>query len=128
MNISANVAIVTGAGGNGCGRAIAARFATRGSAVVVSDINEAGGHETARLIEQAGGRVAFFRADVRRESQMRDLVSFAKATFGGITVLVNNASAPHGSSEGLEDWMHSIETDAAVSSHFKRRASAIRAE
>lgn len=111
MNISANVAIVTGAGGTGCGRAIAARFATRGSAVVVSDINEAGGHETARLIEQAGGRVAFFRADVRRESQMRDLVSFAKATFGGITVLVNNASAPHGSSEGLEDWMDSIETD-----------------
>lgn len=42
---------------------------------------------------------------------MRDLVAFAKATFGGLTVLVNNASAPHGSSEGLEDWMDSIETD-----------------
>jgi NAD(P)-dependent dehydrogenase (short-subunit alcohol dehydrogenase family) len=111
VNISTNVAVVTGAGGTGCGRAIAARFAARGSAVVVSDINEAGGHETVRLIEQGGGRVAFFRADVGKESQMRDLISFAKATFGGITVLVNNASAPHGSSEGLEDWMDSIETD-----------------
>ena len=111
MNISADVAVVTGAGGTGCGRAIAARFATRGSAVVVSDINEAGGQETVRLIEQGGGRVAFFQADVRKDSQMRDLISFAKATFGRITVLVNNASAPHGSSEGLEDWMDSIETD-----------------
>ena len=111
MNISANVAIVTGVGGNGCGRAIAARFATRGSAVVVSDINEAGGQETVRLIEHAGGRAAFYRADVRKESQVRELVSFAKTTFGGITVLINNASAPHGASEGLEDWMDSIETD-----------------
>jgi len=111
VNVSRDFAIVTGAGGTGCGRAIAARFASRGSAVVVSDINEAGGKETVRLIEQGGGRAAFFRADVRKDSQMRDLVSFTKATFGGITVLVNNASAPHGSSEGLEDWMDSIETD-----------------
>jgi len=111
VKVSADVAIVTGAGGTGCGRAIAARFAARGSAVVVSDINEAGGHETVRLIEGRGGRVAFFPADVRKDSQVRDLVSFAKATFGRVTVLVNNASAPHGSSEGLEDWMASIETD-----------------
>lgn len=109
MNISGDVAIVTGAGGTGCGRAIAMRFATLGSAVVVSDINEAGGHETVRLIEQGGGRAVFFRADVRKESQVRDLVSFAEATLGGVTVLVNNASAPHG--EGIEDWMDSIETD-----------------
>jgi NAD(P)-dependent dehydrogenase (short-subunit alcohol dehydrogenase family) len=111
VNIPADVAVVTGAGGTGCGRAIAARFASRGSAVVVSDINEAGGQETVRLIEQGGGRVAFFQSDVRKESQMRDLISFARASFGGITVLVNNASAPHGSSEGLEDWMDSIEMD-----------------
>jgi NAD(P)-dependent dehydrogenase (short-subunit alcohol dehydrogenase family) len=86
VSVSAEVAIVTGAGGTGCGRAIAARFAARGSAVVVSDINEAGGHETVRLIEGRGGRVAFFPADVRKDSQMRDLVSFAKATFGRVTV------------------------------------------
>ncbi len=111
MNISRRVAIVTGSGGTGCGRAIALRFASQGSAVVVSDINEAGGHETVHLIERGGGRAAFFRADMRQESQVRDLISFAEATFGGLTVLVNNASAPHGSDEGLVDWMDSIETD-----------------
>src|SRR5215831_7434724 len=105
------VVIVTGAGGTGCGRAIAARFAADGAIVVVSDINEAGGEETVRLIERSGGRAAFFRADVRNESQVRDLISFAEDTIGGFMVLVNNASAPHGSSDGLEDWMDSIETD-----------------
>src|SRR5215470_16327102 len=105
------VVIVTGAGGTGCGRAIAARFAADGATVVVSDINEAGGEETVRLIERSGGHAAFFRADVRNESQARDLISFAEDTIGGFMVLVNNASAPHGSSDGLEDWMDSIETD-----------------
>ena len=61
------IAIITGAGGSGCGRAIARRFAKDGAAVVASDINEHGGHETVRLIEGAGGRAVFFRADVRDE-------------------------------------------------------------
>jgi NAD(P)-dependent dehydrogenase (short-subunit alcohol dehydrogenase family) len=89
------VVIVTGAGGSGCGRSISARFARDGSAIVVSDIDEAGGHETVRRIERNGGRAAFFRADVRKESQLKELASFAEATFGGLSVLVNNASAPH---------------------------------
>jgi 3-oxoacyl-[acyl-carrier protein] reductase len=42
--------------------------------------------------------------------QMRDLVSFAEATFGGVTVLINNASAPH-AGEGVESWMEPLETD-----------------
>jgi NAD(P)-dependent dehydrogenase (short-subunit alcohol dehydrogenase family) len=81
-----------------------------GAAVVVSDINEAGGRETVNEIEGIGGRAAFFRADVRSESQMKELVSFAETAFGGLSVLVNNASAPHGSAE-IESWMSAIETD-----------------
>jgi NAD(P)-dependent dehydrogenase (short-subunit alcohol dehydrogenase family) len=102
--------IVTGAGGAGCGRSISTRFATDGATVVVSDIDEVGGHETVRLIEQGGGRAAFFRADVRSESQVKALILFAEATFGGVSVLVNNASAPHGGEE-IESWMDPIETD-----------------
>jgi 3-oxoacyl-[acyl-carrier protein] reductase len=105
------VVIVTGAGGTGCGRAIAARFARDGAAVVVSDINEPGGHETVRVIEHAGGRAAFCRADVRDESQVRALIASAEATFGGVTVLVNNASAPHGPADQLDGWMESVQTD-----------------
>jgi NAD(P)-dependent dehydrogenase (short-subunit alcohol dehydrogenase family) len=104
------VVVVTGAGGTGCGRAIAVRFAVGGAAVVVCDINDAGGQETVRVIERAGGRAAFFQADVRRESEVRALVSFAETTFGGLHVLINNASAPRGG-DSLEDWADALETD-----------------
>jgi NAD(P)-dependent dehydrogenase (short-subunit alcohol dehydrogenase family) len=78
--------------------------------VVASDIDEEGGHETVRRIEGAGGRAAFFRADVRRESEARALMSFAEAAFGSLQVLINNASAPRGG-DRLEDWTESLETD-----------------
>lgn len=104
------MAIVTGAGGTGCGRAIAGRFAAAGAAVVVSDISADGGRETVQLIERNGGRAAFFQTDVRVESQVRDLISFAGATFGRLDVLISNASAPHGE-ERIESWMKPIETD-----------------
>lgn len=104
------VAIVTGSGGAGCGRAIARRFAQAGAAVVVSDIDEPGGHETVRLIERAGGSAVFFPADVRQERQVSDLVAFGERTFGRITVLVNNASAFR-PGDSIEHWLDTIQTE-----------------
>jgi len=118
----AHVAVVTGSGGTGCGRAIGLRFARDGSAVVVSDINEAGGHETVRLIEKQGGRAAFFHADVGNESQARQLIEFAESKFGGLSVLVNNASSPHPPIEGIAGWMSSLQTDLLGTLHCTRFA------
>ena len=97
------------------------RFASAGASVVVSDINDAGASETVRMIERVGARAAFFHADVRNSEQVRDLVSFAEEKFGGVDVLVNNASAPHGS-EGIDSWMDSIETDLLGALHATRWA------
>jgi len=47
---------------------------------------------------------------MRDQSQVRNLISFAEATFGGVNLLVNNASAPPGG-EGIENWLESLETD-----------------
>lgn len=105
------VVIVTGSGGSGCGRAIAARFAANRAAVVVSDVNEAGGRATVRQIEERGGRAAFCRADVADELQVRQLIEFAESTFGALSVLVNNASSPHPTGEGMAGWTQSIQTD-----------------
>jgi len=113
--------IVTGAGGSGCGRSIAARFAAGGAAIVVSDIDEAGGHETVRGIERGGGRAVFFRADVRHDSDSRDLVRFAESTFGRVDVLINNASAPHGGEE-IDSWMGPLETDLLGALYMTRAA------
>jgi NAD(P)-dependent dehydrogenase (short-subunit alcohol dehydrogenase family) len=105
------IAIVTGAGGSGCGRAIARQFAKNGAAVIASDINENGGHETVRLIEGAGGRAVFFRTDVRDELQVRDLIAFGERTYGRVTVLVNNASAPFRPGDETEYWADTVQTD-----------------
>jgi len=116
------VVIVTGAGGTGCGRSISARFAARGAAVVVCDIDEAGARETARAIEADGGRAAVCIADVRDDSSVRELVSFAERTFGGVQVLVNNASATHDAGEAIEGWAHALETDLLGSMRCTRWA------
>lgn len=117
-----HVVIVTGSGGTGCGRAIALRFAQHGASVVVADINEAGGHQTAAAIEENGGRAAFFSADVGDQQQARQLIEFAEATFGGLSVLVNNASSPHPSEEGIAGWSGALYTDLLGTIHCTRWA------
>jgi len=119
MGHESQVVVVTGAGGSGCGRSIAARFAMDGAAIVVSDINEAGGRDTVLGIERNGGHAAFFRADMRNEEEVRQLISFAETTFGGLSVLVNNASAPRGDAS-IESWMDPIKTDLLGAIHATR--------
>src|SRR5262249_46709584 len=121
VGMNGQTVIVTGAGGSGCGRAISARFAAGGAAIVVSGIDEGGGPETVRLVERDGGRAAFFPADVRRAEQVHDLVAFAERTFGAIDVLVNNASSPRGS-EGIDSWLDPLETDLMGALHATRFA------
>jgi NAD(P)-dependent dehydrogenase (short-subunit alcohol dehydrogenase family) len=78
---------------------------------VVSDVNEEGGRETVGLIERAGGRATFCRADVREESQVRALMEYCESRHGTLSVLINNASSVHPSVEGLAGWMDSLQTD-----------------
>lgn len=116
------IAIVTGAGGSGCGRAIAKRFATEGAAVVASDINEHGGHETVRLIEGAGGRAVFFRADIRDEQQVRDLIGFGEQIYGRVTVLVYNASGPFRPGDETEYWSDTVQIEFLGALYATRHA------
>src|SRR5262249_50243085 len=111
MEIKNKVAVITGAGGSGCGRAIAQRLAREGAMVVVSDINEEGGRETVGQIETASGSAFFIRADMRNQCDIRALLSLAEQRFGGIHVLVNNASAAFRPREPLEHWSEIVETD-----------------
>jgi NAD(P)-dependent dehydrogenase (short-subunit alcohol dehydrogenase family) len=91
MQIEGKVALVTGAG-YGIGRAIARRLVDEGSHVVVNDIDEAHGAETVRMIEDAGGKAAFVRADVSSDDDVQRMISVAAETFGGLDILVNNAA------------------------------------
>ncbi len=90
MDFDGKVAIVTGAA-SGIGRAAAIRLAADGAAVIVSDVVDDGGKETARLITDAGGLATYVHADVSRESDAAELVAAAKDTYGGLDIAVNNA-------------------------------------
>ncbi len=112
MEIKGKVALVTGAGAGGTGRAIARALGGRGAAVVVNDLDEEGGAETVRLVEEAGGKAAFVRADITREDEIRAAIEFAVRTYGGLDVLVNNAGGtprPHFPDAPVEHWSRTLD-------------------
>lgn len=109
MEIRGKVAIVTGAGGAGSGRAIAQRLAREGASVAVSDVDERGGRETLRRVEASGGRVVFVRADVSVEADVSALIATAEKTFGSADILVNNAGPYY--AEPLGHWLETVQAN-----------------
>ena len=108
MEIRGDVALVTGAA-VGIGRAIATRLAAEGAAVVVGDVDAAGGGETVRRIEASGGAARFVRADLTDPDDVRALVEAARAWHGALGILVNNAGGgghipPHFPDATPEQW------------------------
>jgi NAD(P)-dependent dehydrogenase (short-subunit alcohol dehydrogenase family) len=90
MQMHEKVAIVTG-GGSGMGRATSVLLAREGAAVVVADINDAGGRQTVAMIEQAGGRAIFVRTDTADERQIVALVASAADNYGRLDAMVTAA-------------------------------------
>lgn len=123
MEIAGKVAVVTGAGGGGSGRAIAKRIARDGGHVVVADINDDGGAETVREVAAAGGRAIYRRADVRREEEVRELVAFTERTYGDLSVMVNDASGPEYRPDfPLDFWDAIVETELLGAMYGVRHA------
>ena len=92
MRLKDKVAIVTGSGA-GIGRATAELFAKEGARVVVAELEEPGGTETADLIKKAGGQALFHRTDVSDRKNVALMVDAAAKSYGEVNVLVNNAAA-----------------------------------
>jgi len=79
--------LITG-GASGLGAATARLFAQNGAGVVVADVNEAAGEETAAGI---GERARFVRTDVTDEGSVRKAVDAALQSFGALHGLINCA-------------------------------------
>ena len=84
------VVLVTG-GTSGIGRATALAFAQEGASVIVAGRREDEGAESVALIEQAGGKGLFVRADVSVEDEVASMVARAVEVFGGLHFAFNNA-------------------------------------
>jgi NAD(P)-dependent dehydrogenase (short-subunit alcohol dehydrogenase family) len=100
------VVVITGAA-MGIGRVTAQAFAHEGGSIVIGDIDEAGRNETVRLIEDAGGKATAVQCDVRKASDVQNLIQTAVDTYGGVDVLYNSAGVVrYGTVEELteDDW------------------------
>lgn len=98
-SLQGKTAVITGAS-RGIGRAIAVRFGRDGANVVIAAKSNAPHHtlsgtihSVAAEVRAAGGVALPVTVDVRDEDQIRHAVDGAVHEFGGIDILVNNASA-----------------------------------
>jgi NAD(P)-dependent dehydrogenase (short-subunit alcohol dehydrogenase family) len=94
-NFAGKVAFVTGAA-SGIGRAASLAFAREGASVVAADVSEQGNQETARLIEDQGGRALAVRCDVTRAEDVKAALAKTVEAFGRLDF----ASTTRASSRG----------------------------
>lgn len=99
IRFDGRVAIVTG-GGNGLGRQHCLQLAARGAKVVVNDlggsVDGSGGsisaaESVAEEIRKAGGEAISNGADITKFEQVEAMVADAKAKWGRVDILINNA-------------------------------------
>lgn len=115
--------LVTG-GSRGIGEAIAVAAARRGANVALAAKTsephpklQGTIHTAAQAVESAGGKALPLVCDVRDEGQVQAAVEKTVATFGGLDVLVNNASAIYLADVGSTpmkrfDLMHEVNVRA----------------
>src|SRR5215475_4227677 len=90
MELSGQAAIVTGAG-RGIGRATALELAEMGADVVVAEMDREGAERTAAEVKGLGRRASVVRTDVTSRADLKAMAERARAEFGRIDILINNA-------------------------------------
>ena len=96
MSLKGKVAVVTGST-SGIGQAIAGAFAAQGCNVMLNGFGDPAAIEKQRaeMAQKCGVSVAYHGADMSKPAEIADLVAKAKASFGSVDVLVNNAGIQH---------------------------------
>ncbi len=99
MTFKNKTIFITG-GSRGIGKAIALRMAREGANIVIAakTVEENAKipgtiYSAAEEIEAAGGRALPLQVDIRYEDQVAGAIAKTVETFGGIDILINNASA-----------------------------------
>jgi NAD(P)-dependent dehydrogenase (short-subunit alcohol dehydrogenase family) len=87
MKIADARAVITG-GASGLGLAVARHITTAGGRVTLLDVQEGPGQAAAASL---GGHAAFAKCDVTSEEEVNAAMESARATMGGINLLVNCA-------------------------------------
>jgi NAD(P)-dependent dehydrogenase (short-subunit alcohol dehydrogenase family) len=85
------VVLITGAL-TGIGRATAIAFAREGAPIVISGRRDEVGQKLVAELREIGVEAEYWRADVRHEDDVRNLVDKTVTRFGHLDVAVNNAA------------------------------------
>jgi len=98
-SLAGKTLFITGAS-RGIGLAIAVRAAQDGANVVIAAKSSVPNprlpgtiHSAAAEVEAAGGKALALKCDIREEDEVKAAVAAAVERFGGIDILINNASA-----------------------------------
>ncbi len=93
FDLQGKTALITG-GSRGIGRAIAIRLAENGAHIVVNFVrHKRDAEETARIIEQHGGRCLLVKANVAEEADVTAMFAVIAREFGTLDILVSNAAS-----------------------------------
>jgi NAD(P)-dependent dehydrogenase (short-subunit alcohol dehydrogenase family) len=114
-DFTGKVAFVTGAG-SGIGRTAALAFAREGASAALADVSEKDNQETARMIEEQGGRALPVRCDVSRIEDVKAALDKTAERFGRLDFAFNNAGIeprkPAATADyDLEEWNRIIDID-----------------
>lgn len=85
--LEGKVALITGAA-SGIGKATATKFINNGAKVIVADIQQELGQETAK---ELGPNATFIACDVAKESEVSRAVDFAISKYNQLDIMYNNA-------------------------------------
>jgi citronellol/citronellal dehydrogenase len=99
MSFENKTVLITGAS-RGIGKAIGLRLAAEGANIIIASKSveenpKLGGtiFSAAAEMEAAGGKALAVQCDIRFEDQVQNVIKLAVEKFGGIDIVVNNASA-----------------------------------
>jgi NAD(P)-dependent dehydrogenase (short-subunit alcohol dehydrogenase family) len=117
--LQGQVAIVTGAG-QGIGQGIARRFAREGAAIVVAELREPLGRQTAEDLSALGVDATFIPCDVGRKEDVNRVVVETIERHHRVDILVNNAQGftPLVPLEEKTDEMLAISLDTGLWATF----------
>ena len=124
MSFAGKTILITGAT-RGIGKAMGLRFAREGANIVIAaksveENPKLGGtiYTAAAEMEAAGGKALAVPCDIRFEDQIQNVIDKTVAKFGGIDILINNASAISLTKDGdYNDIRFSVATMDALDCH-----------
>lgn len=125
MRLEGKLALVTG-GARGIGKTICGRFLDEGALIIIFDVNEDAGKETAESFNKkyGSGKASFYRVDITDENDVEETVNKIIGEKEKIDILVNNAGITMDNlilRMSVDDWKKVIEinlTGAFICSKF----------